>query len=155
VIDFPAIVSRAATRAHGTATSKKRALQDASELLSAAQPSLSSRVTFDQLLARERLGSTGLGEGVAIPHCRLEEAQRAIGGMITLAEPIDFDASDGQPVDLLFVLVVPREGREVHLQMLAALARVFSDPDNRARLRAAASDDALYDALCSMLAAPE
>jgi nitrogen PTS system EIIA component len=155
VIDFPAIVSRAATRARRTATSKKRVLQDASELLAAAQPALSSRVTFDQLLARERLGSTGLGEGVAIPHCRLEEAQRALGGMITLAQPIDFDAPDGQPVDLLFVLVVPIEGREVHLQILAELARVFSSPDNRARLRAAESDDALYDALCSMLAARE
>jgi len=155
VIDFPSIVSRAATRAHHTAMSKKRALQDASELLAMAQPALNSRTTFDQLLARERLGSTGLGDGVAIPHCRSEEAPRAIGGMITLAEPIDFDASDGAPVDLLFVLVVPHEGREVHLQMLAELARVFSSADNRARLRAAASDDALYDTLCSMLAAGE
>jgi PTS system nitrogen regulatory IIA component len=155
VIDFRAIVSRAATRARQTATSKKRALQNASELLAAAQPALNSRATFDQLLARERLGSTGLGDGVAIPHCRLAEAQRALGGMITLAEPIDFDAPDGQPVDLLFVLVVPGEGREVHLKILAELARVFSNADYRARLRAAESDAALYDALCSMLAAAE
>jgi nitrogen PTS system EIIA component len=155
VIDFRAIVSRAATRARWAATSKKRVLQDASELLAAAQPALSSRVTFDQLLARERLGSTGLGEGVAIPHCRLEETQRAIGGMITLAAPIDFDASDGQPVDLLFVLVVPSEGREVHLQMLAELARVFGSAENRARLRAAEADDALYEMMCSMLTSPE
>ena len=155
MIDFRAIVSRAATRARQTATSKKRALQNASELLAAAQPALNSRATFDQLLARERLGSTGLGDGVAIPHCRLAEAQRALGGMITLAEPIDFDAPDGQPVDLLFVLVVPGEGREVHLKILAELARVFSNADYRARLRAAESDTALYDALCSMLAAAE
>jgi PTS system nitrogen regulatory IIA component len=155
VIDLGSIVSVATTRAGHPATSKKRALQDASEFLAATHSALNARDVFDELITRERLGSTGLGEGVAIPHCRLDSANVALGALVRLAAPVDFDSPDGVGVDLMFTLVVPSEGRETHLQILAELARVFSDADNRARLRAADTDDALLSAFRSMLHAPQ
>ncbi len=154
MIDLGSIVGAASTRAGHQATSKKRALQDASELLAAAHGDLNPRDVFDELIARERLGSTGLGEGVAIPHCRLEATNSALGALIRLDAPVDFDAPDGVGVDLMFALIVPREGRETHLQILAEVARVFSDADNRGRLRAAQTDAALLDAFHAMLNAP-
>jgi PTS system nitrogen regulatory IIA component len=154
VIDLGAIVSAATTRAGHQATSKKRALQDAGELLASAQGGLNPRDVFDELITRERLGSTGLGEGVAIPHCRIDGITSPHGALITLATPVDFDAPDGVAVDLIFALIVPHEGREAHLQVLAELARIFSEPENRARLRAAASDAELLDTFRAMLIAP-
>lgn len=120
-------------------------------MLAAAHTNLDPGDVFDQLLARERLGSTALGNGVAIPHCRLDACERAYAGFVTLATPIDFDAPDDRAVDLMFVLVVPAEGREVHLKILAELARVFASEDNCARLRTAATDEELHEILLSML----
>lgn len=108
-------------------TSKKRALEKLSEYLSAGEPGLTSAMVFDKLLERERLGSTGLGEGVAIPHCRLAEAPHAIIALVTLEAPIDFDARDKKPVDILFALVVPENCSETHLKILASAAEMFSD----------------------------
>jgi len=71
-------------------------------------PELDENQIFNNLVARERLGSTGIGQGIAIPHCRLEDCKRVVGALLTLSEPIDFDAIDNEPVDLLFVLLVPR-----------------------------------------------
>lgn len=81
----------------------------------------------DALLARERLGSTGLGQGVAIPHGRIRGLRHAVGAFARLATPIDFDAPDGRPVDLMFVLLVPEKANETHLQLLSTLAQMFSD----------------------------
>lgn len=111
-----------------SATSKKRALEKISEYLSAGEPGLTSAMVFDKLLERERLGSTGLGEGVAIPHCRMAEARQAIIALVTLDAPIDFDARDKKPVDILFALVVPEKCNETHLKILASAAEMFSDP---------------------------
>lgn len=117
-------------------SSKKRALEALSQLLvETGEVSLSETEIFDGLLARERLGSTGLGHGVAIPHGRFKDVQRATGVFVRLEEGIDFDAIDGEPVDLMFALMVPEESTEEHLQLLASLAEMFSDASIREHLR--------------------
>lgn len=124
-----------------TASSKKRGLELLSNLLAAdAAPSNASAI-FSKLINRERLGSTGLGKGVALPHARIEGSQQAIGALIKLEHGIDFDAFDNQPVDLLFALVVPEHFTEEHLQILARLAEMFSDGRLCARLREADSSE--------------
>lgn len=127
------------------ASSKKRVLEQLSELIATGQESLSRNEVFDSLLARERLGSTGLGHGVAIPHGRLKESDRTIGAFIKLRQGIDYDASDRQPVDLLFALLVPEHSTEEHLQLLARLAEMFSNAAVVARLREAETAEALLE----------
>jgi PTS system nitrogen regulatory IIA component len=117
------------------ATSKKRALEMASEMLAASSEELGQAEVFSALLGREKLGSTGLGHGVALPHGRLGTCGQPVGALLVLAEPIDFDAVDGQPVDLLFAMLVPEESTEEHLALLAQLAELFGDPGNCERIR--------------------
>ena len=93
---------------------------------------------FDSLLARERLASTGLGHGVAVPHGRIKGLKTACGAFFRVAQPIPFEAPDGKPVQLLFVLLVPEQATEYHLQLLSELAQMFSDPAFRERLLNAA-----------------
>ena len=114
----------------------------AADTLAAAHAQLDARGLFNALMARELLGSTGLGEGVAIPHCRLD-CPRLVGGLFSLAEPVGFQAVDGQPVDLLFVLVAPLHEAKAHLEVLANLAAIFADSRQCARLRAAACPEEL------------
>lgn len=123
--------------------SKKRAIEMLSELLASADPELGQSEVYAGLLGREKLGSTGLGHGVALPHARLDNCRNPIGAMIRLAEPIDFDAADGQPVDMLFSMVVPGESTEEHLQLLGQLAEMFSDAAYCSLLRAAEEPPAL------------
>lgn len=120
---------------HVEAHSKKRALEELSELLSNDQQYLSPPDIFESLISRERLGSTGIGFGVAIPHGRLKNSDHTTGAFIRLKAGVDFDAIDRNPVDLLFALVVPEESTEDHLQTLAELANMFNDEDFRKRLR--------------------
>ncbi|MCP5179413.1 MAG: PTS IIA-like nitrogen regulatory protein PtsN [Pseudomonadales bacterium] len=122
--------------------SRKRALEWISEQLAEHIPALRARDLFQALQARERLGSTGLGEGVAIPHCRIHH-DRILGLFVRLARPIDFDAPDGEPVDLLFALLVPEGEAEAHLKVLSQLASAFSNEDLSARLRVAGSAEDL------------
>ena len=110
---------------HGQASSKKRALEELGRLLTAEQPGLSQDEVFDSLVTRERLGSTGLGKGIAIPHGRISGQEKAIGAFLQLEEGVDFDAIDGNPVDLLFALLVPEHFTDEHLAILAALASLF------------------------------
>ena len=119
------------------AHSKKRALEELSELISHDQSSISATDIFDCLLSRERLGSTGIGNGVAIPHGRLKGSNHTTAALIQLNHGIDFDAVDNQPVDLLFALVVPDKATEEHLKILALLAAMFKEDELRARLREA------------------
>jgi nitrogen PTS system EIIA component len=148
--DIRSILDRASTRNDVEAQSRKRALELSSDLLAATHPELSARALFDGLMSRERLGSTALGEGVAIPHCRME-CPRIIGAFVKLAHPVDYDAPDGDPVDLLFVLVVPPNEPSAHLEVLAMLARLFQDPDNRKQLRSQNSDAELYQELIGLV----
>jgi nitrogen PTS system EIIA component len=124
-------------------SSKKRALEMLSEMLAANEPELTGGEIFDSLLSRERLGSTGLGHGVAIPHGRVRGIHTAIAAMLKLEHGVDYDAPDREPVDLLFALLVPKESTDEHLQILAALARMFADPPTLARLREACDSSAL------------
>lgn len=117
------------------AKSKKRALEIMSELIvKDSLPALHQEV-FNCLISRERLGSTGLGHGVAIPHARVPRISNVVGAFIQLTEGVDYDAPDAQPVDLIFGLLVPEESNEEHLQILSKLAETFSDGALRARLR--------------------
>ncbi|MBN1379074.1 MAG: PTS sugar transporter subunit IIA [Gammaproteobacteria bacterium] len=132
-----------------SASSKKKALEKLSHYLALAQSELNESLVFDKLLERERLGSTGLGEGVAIPHCRMAEAKRAMVAMITLDHGVDFDSRDAKPVDILFALVVPEDCNETHLKILAAAAEMFSDPAFCAEMRACSNSQTLYEMLIS------
>ncbi|MGB0662926.1 MAG: PTS sugar transporter subunit IIA [Pontibacterium sp.] len=129
--------------------SKKRVLETASELI-ADGSNLDADTVFSALLARERLGSTGFGEGVAIPHCRLEGCDSAHALLITLESAVDYDAADKQPVDLLLVLVVPDEAADEYLGILSEAVTIFNDASARATLRQAETSEALYTALVTL-----
>jgi PTS system nitrogen regulatory IIA component len=114
-------------------TSKKRMFEQAGLLFENNQ-GVGRSVVFDSLFARERLGSTGLGQGVAIPHGRIKGLKEAVGAFVRLASPVPFDAPDGKPVTLVFFLLVPEQATEQHLQILSELAQLFSDRELRERL---------------------
>ncbi|OOG27820.1 PTS sugar transporter subunit IIA [Thioalkalivibrio denitrificans] len=125
-------------------SSKKRALEMLSEMLAASRSELAAGDIFNSLLSRERLGSTGLGHGVAIPHGRVPGIDTAVAAMLKLSRGVDYDAPDHEPVDILFALLVPQESTDEHLQILAALARRFADPSTLARLRVSEDSEALF-----------
>ena len=126
--------------------SKKRVFERAAEAMGGAL-NLSSETIYRALLAREKLGSTAIGEGIAIPHCRINECAVAAGCLVTLQKPIDFGSADGQDVDIIFVLLVPEEATEAHLKLLAALARSFSNAEVRDRVRQTQDPEALKQLL--------
>ena len=119
--------------------SKKRVLEFFSTFIAQNTPSLDSQEVFSRLIGRERLGSTGIGHGVAIPHARNPHCKAPIAGFLRLAEPVDFDAVDGDPVDLVFVLLVPEEADDAHLALLGQVAGVMNDAETRSALRHAES----------------
>ena len=119
------------------AHSKKRALEELSQLIAHDQLTTTPTEIFDSLLSRERLGGTGIGYGVAIPHSRLKNSNHTTAALIHLQEGIDFDAIDNQPVDLLFALVIPEQATEDHLKILAMLAALFQDENFRNKVRSA------------------
>lgn len=130
------------------ATSKKKALEQLSDLIaSESSPSLLPKDVVESLIARERLGSTGIGYGVAIPHGRVKNTDHAIAAFAKLHEGIDFDAADNQTVDLLFALLVPENSTNEHLELLAQLAEMFSDEEFRDKLRATKDRQAIYNLL--------
>jgi PTS system nitrogen regulatory IIA component len=106
---------------------------------------LSRKLVVDSLAAREKLGSTGLGQGIAIPHGRIRGLAEARGAFVRLKSPIPFDAPDGKPVAQVFVLLVPEHATEKHLQLLSELAQMFSDKGFRERLAAAADPGRLHE----------
>jgi PTS system nitrogen regulatory IIA component len=124
-------------------SSKKRVFEHAGLLFENNHNVARSQV-FDSLFAREKLGSTGLGKGIAIPHGRIKGLKEAVGAMIRMREPIVFDAPDGQPVSLIFVLLVPERATDLHLQILSELAQMFSDNAFRDQLLHAASAAAVH-----------
>ena len=143
-LDLRGTLTQARTLCRAPGLSKKRLFETAGGLIHEDQPHLEANDIFANFLAREKLGSTALGDGIAIPHCRIENCQRALGTLITLADPIDFDAPDDRPVDILFLLLVPEQAHEEHLNMLAGLARNLSNNDYRQGLRDASDAAALY-----------
>jgi PTS system nitrogen regulatory IIA component len=119
-------------------SSKKRVFEQAG-LLFENNHSIARAQVFDSLFAREKLGSTGLGHGVAIPHGRVKGLKNAVGALVRMKTPIPFDAPDGQNVALIFLLMVPDRATDAHLQILSELAEMFSDPAFRDQLQAAAT----------------
>jgi PTS system nitrogen regulatory IIA component len=128
-------------------SSKKRLLELISEELARDSDEFSKREIFESLCARERLGSTGLGNGVAIPHGRVKGSQHVRASFIRLKKPVAFDAADGEPVDLLFCLAVPEDCGEDHLKLLAQVAELFSDPEVLRQLREAETPGRLLQLL--------
>jgi PTS system nitrogen regulatory IIA component len=118
-------------------SSKKRAMELLSKQLASATSEVTTADILNRLIARERLGSTGFGHGVAIPHSRMDSIENAIGAVLKLQQGIDFDAADQQPVDFLFALLVPEASTEEHLELLSQLAEMFSEETIRTQLRAA------------------
>ncbi|MGE5472087.1 MAG: PTS IIA-like nitrogen regulatory protein PtsN [Bacteroidota bacterium] len=118
------------------ASSKKRVFEQAGMLFE-NHLGLARAVIFDSLFAREKLGSTGLGQGIAIPHGRIKGLKQAAGAFMRLATPVPFDSPDGRPVNLLFVLLVPEQATEQHLQILSELAQRFAERPFREALLAA------------------
>src|SRR5947209_10772126 len=125
------------------ASSKKRLFEHAG-LIFENQHGLARSVVFDSLFAREKLGSTGLGQGVAIPHGRIKGLKDALCAFFRLAQPVPFDAPDGNPVTLVFVLLVPEQATEKHLQILSELAQMFSDKALREAMSGAPDAGALH-----------
>lgn len=124
--------------------SRKKILQLVAESLAkeANDDENSLNEIYDGLTERERLGSTGLGDGVAIPHCRMN-CETMLCAFVSLNEAIDYESIDGEPVDLIFVLIVPTFENKAHLEMLSILAHIFGENDFRQRLRAATTDEEL------------
>lgn len=125
------------------AGSKKRLFELAGELFHDTDGADAAEV-FDSLFSREKLGSTALGYGIAIPHGRIKGLKDTACAFMRLKQPIDFDAPDNLPVDLLFILLAPEAATDLHLQILGELAQMFSEKEMREKLRAATGADDLY-----------
>jgi PTS system nitrogen regulatory IIA component len=125
------------------AGSKKRLFELVGQALQSSE-GVAAKEVFESLSSRERLGCTALGHGIAIPHGRIKELEETACAFVRMKEPIDFDAPDSVPVDLLFILLAPAAASDVHLQILAELAQMFSEKEMRDKLRAAPDADALY-----------
>lgn len=125
------------------AQNKKQVLQELSQAI-ASLVAVDQRVVFETLHRREKLGSTGLGQGIAIPHGRLPNINRVYGLFARLASPVDFESVDGQPVDLVFVLLAPDHAGADHLTALARISRLLREPATLAKLRGTDTAEGLY-----------
>ncbi len=132
---------------HNQASSKKKVLEELSNQLASNTSATTAEDIFDALLERERLGSTGLGKGVAIPHARIPNLPHTIAAMLTLESPVDFESVDKQPIDMAIGLLVPEDDGEHHLQHLSRLVSLFRDAKACEKLRQADSADAIFEVL--------
>jgi len=131
----------------GASQSKKAALEAISHLIADGDDAVTQTEVFDSLLTRERLGSTGLGHGIALPHGRLKHGEKTLAAFMKLKSGIDYDAIDHQPVDLVFALLVPEEATDVHLHILARLAEMFSNNGFLQKLRSERTPAGVYKLL--------
>ena len=141
LIPFENIVINAAGK------SKKRILEDLSLFLSSRVNAIDSERLYQGLLARERLGSTSIGEGVAIPHCRMPGCEKITAAFFQLANPVDFDSTDNILVDLVFALIVPEEQNNAHLDALSSIAALLQDKKICEILRNSPSKEVFYQAI--------
>ncbi|SDI12205.1 PTS IIA-like nitrogen-regulatory protein PtsN [Pseudomonas flavescens] len=130
--------------------SKKRVLEQIAAVIARDLPDLDGQTIYESLIAREKLGSTGFGNGIAIPHCRLSGCSSPVSALLKLDAAVDFDAIDGAPVDLLFVLLVPEAATDEHLELLRQIASMFDREDVRERLRQAHDSDSLYQTVVNV-----
>lgn len=138
------VLSLDCTKSAVQCSSKKRALEIISEI-AAQHTGLNATELFECMLSREKMGSTGIGNGIAIPHARMTTSDQAVAVLIQCEEPIEFDAIDNRPVDLLFALLVPEAQCKEHLKTLSCMAERLNDKQTLKQLRAATSDQELYD----------
>jgi PTS system nitrogen regulatory IIA component len=141
------IIKPDAVLCNATARSKKHCLEILSELLVRSNPEISSDTIFQCLNNRERLGCTGLDRGAAFPHCRVADIDTSCAALIKLSEPVDFDAADGEPVDLVIGMMVPTVLDDSHYADIKMITRVMADEGLRSRLRGMTSSNDLFDAL--------
>jgi PTS system nitrogen regulatory IIA component len=137
------IIDHQSVFANVKAQNKKQLLIELSQAL-AARVAIDHRIIFETLLTREKLGSTGIGQGIAIPHGKVPTLNRVYGLFARLATPVDFDSVDGQPVDLVFVLLAPDHAGADHLKALARISRLLRDPAVVDKLRGTAEAESLY-----------
>ncbi|HRX36698.1 MAG TPA: PTS IIA-like nitrogen regulatory protein PtsN [Aestuariivirga sp.] len=137
------IIDKQSVLANVKARNKKQLLQELSQALSAIV-AVDHRIIFETLLKREKLGSTGIGQGIAIPHGKVPSLNRVYGLFARLSQPVDFDSVDSQPVDLVFVLLAPEHAGADHLKALAKISRVLRDPGIVEKLRGTESSEGLY-----------
>ena len=142
-MDFSKILKPEAVKTLTSCTSKKRLFHDLGDIAEAAYGYVPGDV-IDALINRESLGPTGVGHGIALPHARLPEIDRVCGMFLRLEKPIDFDAVDRQPVDLIFALLAPENAGVDHLKALALVSRTMRDADTQAKLRANADPATLH-----------
>lgn len=146
--DFSDILAPGAVVAGMPVTSKKALFQQIAALAE-RQSGIESRLVIERLSERERLGSTGFGGGVAIPHGKIEGLERVFGVFVRLDQPIDFQAIDDMPVDIVFMLLSPTDAGAEHLKALARVSRALRDRPFLAKLRGAGSHDALFALLAT------
>lgn len=147
-MDFSELLKPEAVKVLTSASSKKRLMQDISEMADQVH-GLDSDSVLDALLAREALGPTGVGHGIALPHARLTDLDRVLGVFVLLDKPIDFGAVDRQPVDIAFALFAPEDAGVDHLKALALVSRTLRDTSICAKLRANKNPATLYTILTS------
>ncbi|MCK5325332.1 MAG: PTS sugar transporter subunit IIA [Woeseiaceae bacterium] len=150
------IINPDAVLCNAQARSKKHCLEILSELLVRSNPDIAAEDIFDSLIERERLGCTSLDKGIAFPHCRVDGLNESVAAMIRLSEAVDFDAADGEPVDIVFGLMVPAQLNDSHHADIGMITSVLGDVGLRGRLRDATSSSELYESLLhgSKLSAP-
>ncbi len=146
-MEITKLLSPERTHCAAPGLSKKRALEMISELAARQCPDLPQHELFESLLAREKMGSTGIGNGIALPHGRLDRITDPIAVLVKAEEPIPFDAIDGKPVDLLFALFVPEQDHQAHLATLHTIAQLLSQKELCRALRKASNDRELYELL--------
>lgn len=144
-MNIESILASNRTFSHIETSSKKRAIEKAALLIAESLPSLDSSEIYSKLIAREKLGATALGNGIALPHCRLKGCTDIVGGLFTLRSPIDFSAMDDVPVNIMFVLIVPEEEVDKHLEAMAMLAKRFESAEYREGLITARHNQELFE----------
>ncbi|MEM9179966.1 MAG: PTS sugar transporter subunit IIA [Pseudomonadota bacterium] len=145
--DLSSLLAEGVVLAPQTSESRKQVLSTLAKAIG-EKHGIDGRDIFDAVIERENLGSTSVGEGVAIPHARIPELKSPVGAFVRLVDGVDFDAIDGRPCDLIFMLLAPIAAGADHLRALAQVSRAFRNADLRDKLRAASDVDAIKDLVC-------
>lgn len=146
------IIKRDSVLCNANARSKKHCIEILSELLVRSIPDTPADDVFASLIERERLGCTSLNDGVAFPHCRVEGLEQSCAALMKLSEPVDFDCSDGEPVDLVFGLLVPEDVEDSHMQEIREITGVLADEELREKLRECNTSKELHSTLLASVA---
>lgn len=146
-MSLTSLLEPARVLANVDARSRKHALEILSELIAGSSEAMQQIDVLEALLERERIGSTGLGNGCAIPHGSLPELETSVGAFLKLNEPVDFNAQDGKPVNLIFAVLLPGSAEDSHFEKVAEVAKALSDPRLAAALLEAGGSRAVFDLL--------